>query len=96
MPVNHTSSLDKLLDYMPDLIEKTNNMMNTHIKNKKEETQTILQQMQKNSNKNEKSHENKDVKHEKNKVNADINKKYNDQDPDIDYEFEYDETLEDE
>lgn len=96
MPVNHTSSLDKLLDYMPDLIEKTNNMMNTHIKNKKEETQTILQQMQKNSNKNEKSHENKDVKHEKNKVNADINKKYNDQDSDIDYEFEYDETLEDE
>lgn len=96
MPVNHTSSLDKLLDYIPDLIEKTNNMMNTHIKNKKEETQTILQQMQKNSNKNEKSHENKDVKHEKNKVNADINKKYNDQDSDIDYEFEYDETLEDE
>lgn len=98
MPVNHTSSLDKLLDYMPDLIEKTNNMMNTHIKNKKEETQTILQQMQKNSkkNKNEKSHENKDVKHEENKVNADINKKYNDQDSDIDYEFEYDETLEDE
>ena len=96
MPVNHTSSLDKLLDYMPDLIEKTNNMMNTHIKNKKEETQTILQQMQKNSNKNEKSHENKDVKHEKNKVNADINKKYNDQDSDIDYEFEYDETFEDE
>ena len=96
MPVNHTSSLDKLLDYIPDLIEKTNNMMNTHIKNKKEETQTILQQMQKNSNKNEKSHENKDVKHEKNKVKADINKKYNDQDSDIDYEFEYDETLEDE
>ena len=96
MPVNHTSSLDKLLDYIPDLIEKTNNMMNTHIKNKKEETQTILQQMQKNSNKNEKSHENKDVKHEKNKVNADINKKYNYQDSDIDYEFEYDETLEDE
>ena len=28
MPVNHTSSVDKLLDYVPDLIEKTNNMMN--------------------------------------------------------------------
>ena len=56
----------------------------------------VFDQYVKNSNKNEKSHENKDVKHEKNKVNADINKKYNDQDPDIDYEFEYDETLEDE
>ena len=93
MPVTHTSSLDKLLDYMPDLIEKTNNMMNTHIKNKKEETQTILKQIQKN---NEKSHGNKDGKQEKNKVNADTNKKYDGQDSDIDYEFEYDETLEDE
>ena len=37
MPVNHISSLDKLLDYMPDLIEKTNNMMNRCMQNKKEE-----------------------------------------------------------
>ena len=46
MPVNHTSSIDKLLDYMPDLIEKTNSMMNRCIQNKKEETQKILRQMQ--------------------------------------------------
>ncbi len=37
MPLNHTSSLDKLLDYMPDLIEKANNMMNKQMQNKKEE-----------------------------------------------------------
>ena len=41
MPVNHTSSLDKLLDYMPDLIEKTNNMMNRCMQNKKEDTKDI-------------------------------------------------------
>ena len=35
MPINHNSSLDKLLDYIPDLIEKKNNMMNNHLKNKK-------------------------------------------------------------
>ena len=51
MPVNHTSSLDKLLDYMPDLIEKTNNMMNRCMQNKKEETQKILKEMQKKQNK---------------------------------------------
>ena len=39
MPVNHTSSLDKLLDYMPDLMEKANNMMNRCMQNKKEQTQ---------------------------------------------------------
>jgi sporulation protein YtfJ len=65
MPVNHSSSLDKLLDYVPDLIEKTNNMMNKHMQNKKEETQKILKEMQKKKQ-------------------------------DETYEFEYDETLEDE
>ena len=52
MPVNHTSSLDKLLDYMPDLIEKTNNMMNRCMQNKKEQTKDILKEMQKKHDKN--------------------------------------------
>ena len=34
LPVNHTSSIDKLLDYVPDVIEKVNNLMNKCIKNK--------------------------------------------------------------
>lgn len=37
LPVNHTSSIDKLLDYVPDLIEKVNSMLNKQIQNKKEE-----------------------------------------------------------
>ena len=28
MPVNHSSSFDRLLDYVPDLMERTNNMIN--------------------------------------------------------------------
>lgn len=28
LPVNHSSIIDKLLDYVPDLLEKTSNMMN--------------------------------------------------------------------
>lgn len=37
LPVNHTSSIDKLLDYVPDLIEKVNSMLNKTMQNKKEE-----------------------------------------------------------
>ena len=29
MPVNHSTSFDRLLDYIPDLFEKLNNTMNT-------------------------------------------------------------------
>ena len=45
MPVNHSSSIDKLLDYVPDLIEKTNNMMNRIVNNKKEETEKISKEV---------------------------------------------------
>ena len=50
MPVCHSSSLDRLLDYVPDLMEKTNNMMNRIVSNK-EETEKILKEMQKRNNK---------------------------------------------
>ena len=42
LPVSHSSSIDKLLDYVPELIEKANNTMNKCIQNKKEQTQEIL------------------------------------------------------
>lgn len=60
MPVNHSSSVDKLLDYVPDLIEKTNCMMNKIVNNKKEETERILKEMQKrNNNENNKKTDSK-------------------------------------
>ncbi len=37
LPVNHSSSIDKLLDYMPDLVDKANILMNKMMQNKKEE-----------------------------------------------------------
>lgn len=99
MPVNHTSSLDKLLDYIPDIIEKTNNMMNRCIQNKKEETSKILKEMQK---KEQKQNKNKGKAEEKveekiDKVTQKANQiKENEDNKDETYEFEYDETLEDE
>lgn len=100
MPVNHTSSLDKLLDYMPDLIEKTNNMMNRCMQNKKEETQKILKEMQKKHQetvqKEEKAKKELNDKIEKTAEKVKKTKKQEDIEPDETYEFEYDETLEDE
>lgn len=94
MPVNHSSSLDKLLDYMPDLMEKTNNMMNRCIQNKKEETQKILKEMEKRNHSNH-TKSNTEKKIEK---TVETIKKRRQPEKEIEYEFEYDETenLEDE
>ncbi len=36
LPVSHSSALDKLLDYMPDIVEKANNLLaNKCLQNKK-------------------------------------------------------------
>ena len=35
LPINYSSTVDKILDYVPDLIEKTNIMMNKIVSNKK-------------------------------------------------------------
>lgn len=35
MPVNHSSAVDKLLDYMPDLVNKTNELLDKCIQNNK-------------------------------------------------------------
>lgn len=98
MPVNHSSSIDKLLDYMPDLIEKTNNMMNRCIQNKKETTQNILKEMQKKHNQNMKKQQ-EDKKEIEQKIEKEVEKtkkKLKPQKEEVEYEFEYDETMEDE
>lgn len=48
LPVSHTSAIDKLLDYMPDLVDKTNNLLNKCIQNSKEEKKTDRQNYKKN------------------------------------------------
>lgn len=98
MPVNHTSSLDKLLDYMPDLIEKTNDMMNRCLQNNKEDTQKILKDMQKKHDKNMKKQQD-DKKEIENKIEKEVEKVKKEKDnkkEDSTYEFEYDEIIEDE
>ncbi len=76
MPVNHTSSLDKLLDYMPDLMEKASNALNKCLQNK----------IQNNESNNEKKEKNINIK-KKEKIEKEPEE--------ITYEFEYDETIDD-
>ena len=57
LPVNHTTSLDKLLDYIPDLFEKLHNMINKSMQNKKEQTENIINQMQRRAKELEKERE---------------------------------------
>ena len=47
LPVDHSNLADKLLDYMPDLIEKANCMMNKCIQNKKDLGDKIINNMKK-------------------------------------------------
>lgn len=100
MPVNHSSSLDKLLDYMPDFMEKANNMMNRCVQTKKEQTQKIIKEMQKNQQKNckndnnEKNKGNQKESQNVEKIKTVVQDKTTE--PEETYEFEYDETLEDE
>lgn len=37
LPIEHCSSVDRLLDYVPDLMDKLNNYLNKNMQNKKEE-----------------------------------------------------------
>ena len=95
MPVNHSSSLDKLLDYMPDLMEKANNMMNKCVQTKKEQTQKIIKEMQKKQQKNNKNEDQPTKEKEPKTVEKTIIQEEPKNSEEM-YEFEYDETLEDE
>lgn len=48
LPVSHSSSIDKLLDYVPDLIEKANGMLN-RVMNKVEENKEKMETKEENS-----------------------------------------------
>ena len=99
MPVNYSSSIDKLLDYIPDLLDKTNNMINKCMQKAKDKEKTKRESTDKEQKKSEK------VKMDKNKIEEDldesrhikerIEKTKKPIEEEITYEYEYDETLDD-
>lgn len=50
MPVDHESCLDKLLDYIPDLMQRMNQMFNKSIQQKEERTKKIISEMKNRNN----------------------------------------------
>lgn len=45
LPVDHTSCWDRLFDYVPDLMEKVNTMLNKQMQNKKEEKEQEIRRI---------------------------------------------------
>lgn len=101
LPVDHNSCLDRLLDYVPDLIDKVNLILNKQMQNKKdekvqedrrkekarqEEREDRKQEMQ---NMTDRNNKNLDVQTQP-QVKPKKNIKYHR--PIETYEFEYDET----
>ncbi len=79
LPVNHSSAIDRLLDYVPDLFEKINQIMKNKMKGKSESEDKNTPKTDENNKK------------EKNDNNNNNNKNNKD---DYTYEFEYNETEE--
>ena len=98
MPVNYSSSINKLLDYIPDLLDKTNNMISKCMQKPNEKAKEMAKNVEK--KKSEK------VKEDKNRIEEDldenrhikekIEKMKKPTEEEITYEYEYDETLDDE
>ena len=84
LPVNHSSSIDRLLDYMPDLVEKANNLMNKVMQDKKEEKNKVRQEEIR-----QKKEESKQKEEKQEKVAQKTRPKRNTGAPNIVYEYEY-------
>ena len=91
LPVDHTSCVDKLLDYMPDLVEKANNLINKAMQNKKEEKNKERQEEIRQKKEEQKEQEQRE-KIIQEKIIQKTRPKRNKEPKNITYEFEYDET----
>ena len=66
LPVDHSNTFDKILDYVPDIIEKMNCMMDKCLQNKKDLGEKIIKNMKKQCEKQNDAEEqkNEEVKEE--------------------------------
>jgi uncharacterized spore protein YtfJ len=94
LPVSHSSTIDKLLDYVPDLMEKTNNILNRQMTNKKEEKKD--EEKRKERERREQKEERNQMEEENNTIIIPNTAKVQPRKAKMSkYEFEYDETEED-
>ena len=93
LPVSHSSAMDRLLDYVPDLVEKTNNLINKQLSNKKEEKKEEERRRQR-EKKEEKEEKVEKIVEENNNtiIMPNTSKLHPKKSRPIKYEYEYDET----
>lgn len=90
LPISHSSAMDRLLDYVPDLMEKTNNYLNKTMQNKKEEKKEELKKAERERKEAKETIENlADTVQTMNKIHPRRSRVQRAQQP---YDFEYDET----
>lgn len=89
LPINHSSSIDKLLDYMPDLVDKANTLMNRAMQNKKEEKNRERQDAQRQKK------EEKEAMKQKGNITTKARSQRGKESKNIEYEIEYDVTNDD-
>lgn len=102
LPVNHSSALDKLMDYVPDLMEKVNCYLNKSMQNRKEEKKEEAKRAEREHKETKESIDNltetiqnvNRIRPRRNRLGH--NQPNNGQPPatPVDYDYEYDETEE--
>lgn len=60
LPIEHNSCIDRLLDYVPDLMEKVNQMFNKTMQAQTQKTEKIVEQIRKNNEINTKKNTNRE------------------------------------
>lgn len=91
LPISHSSAIDRLLDYVPDLMEKTNNYLNKSMQNKKEEKKEEMKKAERERKEAKEAIE--DLTETVQNINKIRPRRSRVQKPQP-YEFEYDETEE--
>lgn len=98
LPVNHSSAIDRLLDYVPDLMEKVNSYLNKSMQNKKEEKKEEAKRLDKEHREAKETIENltetiqNATKIRPRRSRAQHQNNSQQQVLPVDYEYEYDET----
>ena len=79
MPVDHDSCLDKLLDYIPDLMQKMNQMYNKTLQQKEDRTKKVINEMKNRNNPSTNKPKSPEVRGQEQKVIENEKKAVNDE-----------------
>lgn len=93
LPVSHSSAIDRLLDYVPDLLEKANSILNKQMNNKKEEKKEEGRRLERQRREEKEERKEQDRRKEENAtiIVPNTTKLHPKRNKAIKYEFEYEE-----